>query len=155
MRKESMDTILTNLNDPSWWFTGVFFIVIALLIPKAITFVYAIPLHAKGFKRKFKLKNMKRVRGIRHDDTKVLMESIKTSAWMIVFILSILILMYSYITEPIWLSHAVNNTPTEKGSVMAFLALLLPIYVLEFIYLKQAGFLKLLMKHRDKLRIIG
>jgi hypothetical protein len=148
-----MDTILANLNEPSWWFTGIFFIVIALLIPKAITFIYAIPMHAKGFKRKSKLIELKRVKKIRHDDTKVLIESIKASAWMIVFILSILILMYSYLTEPIWLSHAVNNTPTEKGSGMAFIALSLPIYVLEIIYFKQARLLSVLMKYRDKLRI--
>ncbi|AIY63938.1 hypothetical protein [Pseudoalteromonas piratica] len=148
-----MDTILTNLNDPSWWFTGLFFVVIALLIPKAITFMHSIPLHAKGFKRKSKLADLKKVKGIRHDDTKVLIESIKTFAWMVVFILSILILMYSYLTEPIWLGNTLNNTPTEKGLGVALIALSLPIYVLEIIYLKQDRLLKVLIKHRDKLRI--
>jgi hypothetical protein len=31
-----MEQILKNLNDPSWWFTGVFFVVLGILLTKLL-----------------------------------------------------------------------------------------------------------------------
>jgi|SRR5690554_4144131 len=32
-----MDQILDNLHDPSWWFTGIFFVLVGILLTKALS----------------------------------------------------------------------------------------------------------------------
>jgi len=148
-----METIINNITDPSWWFTGLFFVLVAYLLPKFGKLFSSIPIHTEGFRRKQQLRITKRIRSIRFDDTKILVEAIKVSTWQVIFVLSIFVFFYGYLTEPSVLSNVSDETGFSKLQNILLFILSIPIYVIEILYLRQHLFFNRLMRSRDKLRI--
>ena len=75
-----MDQILKNLNDPSWWFTGMFFVLISLLLTKLMfswlpngfkAISKKIPVYGNMLSRKFKLRMLKAMKRNRQHEVRV------------------------------------------------------------------------------------
>ena len=72
-----MNQILVNIKNPEWWFTGLFFLVIGILLTKAINswlpaiwrkITYYIPSLKRGATRWLRLRLLKKVRNCRSKD---------------------------------------------------------------------------------------
>jgi MFS family permease len=66
--KNSMDQIIANIQDPSWWFTGIFFVLCALLVNK---FANYLPKFSVKRKRARRLKILKVIKNNRQHDLKI------------------------------------------------------------------------------------
>lgn len=115
---------------------------IGILLTKSTQIVKLIPIHTNGLKRKLKLKRLKKIKNIRFDNVKVISEAIKTSSWMIIFILMIFIVIYNHLTLPI-----------NKDNKTIELVISMPLFIIEFIYLYQNQFYKDIIKFRDRLSL--
>lgn len=123
---------------------------IAYFLPMGVKFLKSIPIHAKGFRRKLKLQFLKKIKSKRFDDTKIILEVIKTSGLFVVFLLLYFMLLYNFISQPFFLTKLAN--PDIARSVILFV-MSLPIYIVEVIYVTQREFFEELVKSRDKLGI--
>lgn len=137
-----MDAIVNNITDPSWWFTGLFFVGVAFLFPKLMQLINMIPQQAKGWRRKSKLESLKKIKSIRFDDIKVIIEGVKATTWHVVFIITILLFLYNF------LFTSLNTKFT--GTALIFYSI--PVYIVEIIYIVQDSFYKRLLRARDKIR---
>lgn len=63
-----MNQIISNLQDPSWWFTGLFFLLIGFAVRKLAT---SLPKLNDILKRKRRLKVLKTIKFYRRNDLKI------------------------------------------------------------------------------------
>lgn len=159
-----MKDIITNMYSPSWWFTGIFFIFVGLLISKLVqswipsllgylsaqtTFI------ARGQIRRFRIRYKKLIKSLRFDDVLVLREIIKGYIFLALFLLSILI-AFSTITSlsiGFELSQEKLNTAVLSEFSQFLICAILLVYILQILYLLQAFFVKKLLLHRGRVRI--
>jgi len=138
-----MEQIIRNLSDPSWWFTGVFFTVIGLilaflvgtLIPRAWSFI---PVIGKKLTRWKERKILIRIK--RHRQHAVSMGWLITRYWA----LAILSLMYVGFVA---ISFALLDISEDKtDEIKELFPLVIPIYIAQFFVLWEKGILKRAMK---------
>ncbi|MBN7771367.1 hypothetical protein KUV44_12525 [Marinobacter daepoensis] len=141
-----MDQILVNMKDPSWWFTGVFFVLVGIFLTKLASdwlpraWVYlgrVIPHVTRKIQRWRERKILLRVKRFRQYEIKV--------HWLIsrYWALATIFIMY---TGFIMISFAVSNSAErELTEIKRFFPLVLPIYGLQFIVMWEKSVLKRVM----------
>jgi hypothetical protein len=136
-----MDAILHNITDPSWWFTGLFFVGIAFLFPKLIPLIMKLLEQLNGCKKRSKLKALKKIKSVRFDDCKVIVEGVKASTWQVVFVITMLLFFYNFLFTSL----------QTKFTGLTLIIFSIPVYIVEVIYLTQDEFYKRLLTSRDKI----
>ncbi|MAP34741.1 MAG: hypothetical protein CME75_02900 [Halomonas sp.] len=146
-----MDQILVNMKDPSWWFTGVFFVLVGIFLTKLASdwlpriWVYlgrGIPHITRKIQRWRERKILLRVKKYRQYEIKV--------HWLIsrYWALATIFIMY---TGFIMISFAVSNSAErELTEIKRFFPLVLPIYGLQFVVMWEQSLLKRVMKAHIK-----
>ena len=110
-----MENIISNIKDPSWWFTGMFFVLVAYLLPKVVRGIQRTPQHAKGFVRGIEKKKLLRIKKTRFDDTKIIIEANKVNTWFILFCLTGVVILYNYLNGPFVLFDENKQIHIEQG----------------------------------------
>ncbi len=135
-----MDEILENLKDPSWWFTGIFFIATALIIS---WLVKKLPLWLKSWSRKSRAKELKKIKNIRRNTWEIHYQIASERSYFLVFTLLCLFYLILLVVTP--LSMVFNE------SILAGIILSSPVFVVEIIWLNRNVFLKTLLKYAHKI----
>lgn len=129
-----MDTILTNLGDPAWWFNILFPGLLVWLLPRVIRKLAAM---LGGLK----VRRMRRVKALRRDDLKIAYEMQKASAFYVVFVLS----------GAAWVV-ALALLPAEKISLAFVYTMGIPVLWAEFAWLGKDVLVRDVLKARDRLK---
>lgn len=135
-----MEAIINNLGDPSWWFTGLFFAALGLLLAKLSSHIpNTLKKLLKGIivRRRFKIKNT------RFNQSLVNYQIARTNLYFLIFI----IICCLYV---VWLISG-SFLSIVKASPWFAAALSTPIYVAEIIWLIQDIYTKDLAKSRGKI----
>ena len=126
-----MEEIVRNINSPAWWFTGVFFILVGLIIsglvkkwiPSLFSYLSeSTSLFARGLFRKLRLKYKLRIKSARFDDVLVLREIIKSYILLALFLLSVLI-FFSTLTG-LSIDFELSRRSLDKENLYRFVFLL-------------------------------
>ncbi|WP_178862332.1 hypothetical protein [Thiomicrorhabdus cannonii] len=137
-----MEQIANNLSNIEWWFTGIFFILVA----KIIQWLFKVlPTVTKKSYRAYQYKKLKTIKNIRWSSSAINYEIAKSQAWFVVFFITC-------ITFLGWLAYKPIQEFLSLG-VLAALVLTAPVYLFEFIWLNQDLKVKDLIRYRSKLRI--
>lgn len=130
-----MDQILKNLNDPSWWFTGLFFVFVGVLftkllfdwVPTTLKIISGkIPTYGSILAKILKLRMLKAVKGSRQHEVRV--------TWIIAryWSLATITTVYAVFALIMFLLYPKQET---KGitSQLVPLALFIPMYLLQLL----------------------
>ena len=136
-----MEQIYQNLMTPDWWFTGIFFVVIALVLQKIIKIL---PQRFKTFFRKIRAKNLKKIRRIRWCQSEINYEINKTTGRFFLFCLVCMAYLWMLIAyEPI------------KGifviSKLSGVILTIPVWIVEIFWLFQESKVREIIAYQKKL----
>ena len=137
-----MEQIYQNLLNPAWWFTGVFFILLGVLIK----WIFGItPSITRRIYRLSRCKKLRYLKNTRWSLVSVNYEIAKEQSWFIVFFVSCI----SFLG---WLAYEPIQVLFSK-SIIAGLFFSSPIYIFELLWLKQSMKVRELIKSRNKLNI--
>lgn len=147
------------LTNSTWWLQLFIQTIVGatlLLLVKKIYYKLALkiknPFNKRGFigriVRRFRLKDINKIKSIRQDRMKITQEISKKYAYMIIFIISILIYFWLIICLTI-LSEDFRSY-TNKIWLYNFFVLIVgsPIYIFELAYLNQKDFVQKLFKYK-------
>lgn len=137
-----MEQILINLNDPSWWFTGLFFVIIGIIFSKISKISEIIskilPAVGKHISDIDKLKINKRVKRYRQHQISV--NFMVARYWSLVSVMTI----YSILVVIFYLFYPDSHEYKDKKYFL--LILVVSIYCFQLIVIWERKFLKILMK---------
>lgn len=130
-----MDQILKNLNDPSWWFTGIFFVLVGILLTKFLfnwtpnlfrSISNKIPAYGDLLSRRLKLRILKAVKRNRQHEVRV--------NWAIARYWSIatIAILYMFFAMIIFLVSPKQEAAGIKHQLVPLL-LFTPMYFLQFL----------------------
>ncbi|ABO24720.1 hypothetical protein SHLO109777_06370 [Shewanella loihica] len=130
-----MDQILKNLNDPSWWFTGVFFVLVGILLTKLLfswipnvfrSISSKIPAYGDLLSRRLKLRMLKAVKRNRQHEVRV--------NWAIARYWSIatVAILYMFFAVIMFLVYPKQEVAGIKHQLVP-LMLFTPMYLLQFL----------------------
>lgn len=137
-----MEQIYQNMLTPAWWFTGIFFVVLGLVLA---WLVKRTPRLLKAWFRKLKLKNLRFVRSKRWCVASIQSEIAKAQSRFIVF----MICVFTFIG---WLAYEPIQQLFEAGLLVG-LIFSSPIYMFQMAWMRQDSKVDSLLFHRRKLRI--
>jgi hypothetical protein len=135
-----MEAIINNLGDPSWWFTGVFFATLGVLLAK---FSSHTPNVLKNTLKGLILRRKIKIKSTRFNQSLVNYQIARTNSYFIIFIL--ICCLYT-----VWLVSG-SFLIIVKASPWLAAALSAPIYIAEIIWLIQDTYTKDLAKSRGKI----
>ncbi|MDO6762572.1 hypothetical protein [Agarivorans sp. 1_MG-2023] len=141
-----MEKILTNLNDPAWWFTGVFFGLLLKFAPMA--FLHLRMRAGKGLRKFFRGRRYKYKRFLkesRHNIAAVNHQTAKSHAYFQMFVITCALYLVWYVAGPLF--------QIQKASLILFLICLLPMYTVQVYWMLQEGRAKDLVAEYGKVRI--
>ncbi|TOI28022.1 hypothetical protein CGI64_12105 [Vibrio parahaemolyticus] len=125
----NMEQIIHNLKDPSWWFTGVFFVVLGIVLTWIVPRVSRLfPYYKVEFARRRKLQRLKFIHQNRQHQ--VLVNWYTARYWAIATV-SIIYMVFAglmYTISPEIISNGYNK--------IALTALFLPIYIINFVVME-------------------
>lgn len=144
-----MDQILENLQDPSWWFTGIFFLLVGMILTRALSswlpitwkligkLVPKITLRLQRWKERRILKIVKRYR---QHQTEVIW--LTTRYWSL---MTLFIFYAGFLAISFSLQSEVSGKSTE---IRKLFPLVLPLYVFQSIVMWEQVVLKIVrMSH--------
>ncbi len=137
-----MENILNNIIDPSWWFTGLFFVFVSIALA---SIAKHIPAALKKYFRGVQAKRLIKIKSIRHSYSAVNYEIAKTQSRFILFIMFCGLMLVAFVSGPL-------NQILEISKLAAAI-ITSPIYIFEFIWLKQDSFTRSVINSQRKLRI--
>ena len=132
-----MNAILTNLCDPSWWFTGIFFILVALALPPILG---KAKIWLSSITRGISARKLRAIKRIRRDPLLISYEISKESANYILFMLVCFVYLFSFLLI------------IHKISTMIALIISLPLYMFEIRWIQTNIFVKEILDSRDKIK---
>lgn len=133
-----MDVILRNLSDPSWWFTGLFFVLVALAMPSLFRRLQRV---VRRTGRGMLARSRKRVKNARHDPLAITAAIGKANAQFTVFLL----LAFGY-----GLALLLLAAPYARMLVPLAIALSAPVFVIEIAWLNTDSYVKEVLKARAR-----
>jgi hypothetical protein len=142
-----MEQILTNIKDPSWWFTGVFFLVVGILLTKLLsTWIPSIwkyisklvPRMTRRIQRRKERRILIRVKRYRQHQIKV--NWLISKYWALV---TLFIMYAGFLAVSFSLSSEIDEKTTE---IRKLLPLVLPIYTFQLLIMWERIILKRVMK---------
>lgn len=133
-----MEQVLVNLQSPSWWFTGMFFILAGVLITQLIS--NWIPAYIKGLGRSKRKALLKVIKRSRQHPSKVIFSTVRYWCLAGVTILYFFLTILFYVLSPkeIW-----QNNYVVFGSLAT-------VYLLLFLVNKERTFIDELIKQHIK-----
>ena len=131
--------ILKNLQDPSWWFTGLFPAFVVWLIPKA--FRKLEPL-ARGLAKRSRLQNLKTVKRLRWDELHIQYLIGRANAHYTLFVALFVIFVLAALFTPA--RAALRSFP------LTFL-MASPVYIFELLWLTSDSKVKQAIKSRRRI----
>lgn len=136
-----MDAILNNLIDPSWWFNGIFFVLVAFLLPPLFRYARS---SLRKVARNRQAVARRKVKNIRLNAASLSYAIGRANVHYGLF----LALSCGYLFVLALLSSA------QKGeiSVVAAILLSIPVFIFEFAWIVSDSFVKDAIKARDKFR---
>ena len=135
-----METIITNLQTPSWWFTGLFFLFLGFTFK--IVFQH-IPLFMIGLLKSRKLKKIHKYRKLRYSQASITLSIIKAHSYFMIFIA--VCCMYA-----VWFTSS-PMIGLFKTNPLLFATLTLPIYIVEMAWLIKDKFAEGLVLEHNKI----
>lgn len=135
-----MDAILNNISDPSWWFSGIFFAIVGILLAKI---VHHIPRAVKTLLRSLIARRQRKIKKIRFNQSLVNYQIARANSYFIIFV----IICCLYAT---WLISG-SFLAIIKASPLSASVLSLPIYISEIIWLIHDSYAKSLAKARGRI----
>lgn len=133
-----MDQIFINLTDPSWWFTGIFFLIIGILLanlfskwlPKLFkVFSIFLPIASKKIFRMIKKKNLVRVKKYRQHEIRI--------NWLIARYWSIATLTTIYMVFSLVIYLLYPNLHNTENQKYLIISLFISVYALIFITIRE------------------
>jgi hypothetical protein len=141
-----MEKILENLADPSWWFTGLFFVVLVKFAPRLFAAVKSlISNRAKQFLRGRRLKHVSFLRDNRHNLAAVNYQSTKSQAYFVMFLLTCSLYLIWFTAGPLY--------EILKASDGLFVICMAPLYTVQLFWLLQESRAKNLVAEYGKVRV--
>ena len=134
-----METIISNLQTPSWWFTGLFFVFLIFVFQKASQYV---PKLMIGFIKKRKLQRLKVYRKLRYSQASITLSIIKAHSYFVIFIA--VCCMYL-----VWFTSS-QMSGLLKTDPLLFIFLTLPIYIAELAWLLKDKYAEGLVLEHNK-----
>ncbi|MCW5669395.1 MAG: hypothetical protein KIT86_07015 [Hydrogenophaga sp.] len=134
-----METILTNLSDPAWWFTAFFPAIAILLVPRL--WRYCAPKIRRLF-RGSRSRSLRRTRELRKDDLLLSKEMLSAQAAFFVFIMFVAVGLVLLVLSPLSIRPGVNS--------MFVFVLSVPILTSEVIWLLKDVRVQELLKYRRR-----
>ena len=134
-----MDKIFTNFQDPSWWFTGLFFLFLASVLPwlyKKILFLF------KSNSRKRTKKKLLFIKSIRHSAYKVHHQITIEQSYFLIFCITCFIYLVLLFISPL---AKIFNENMIVGFILSS-----PIYITEIIWLNKRSFIQTLIERAEK-----
>lgn len=130
-----MEQILKNLNDPSWWFTGIFFVLVGLFLTKVLftwlpsglkSISNKIPVYQGLLSRRLKLRMLKAVKRNRQHEVRV--NWVIAKHWSLITITT----MYAFFVLVMFLLY---QKPIDAGIRHQLVPsiLFIPMYFLQFL----------------------
>lgn len=135
-----METIISNLQNPSWWFTGIFFLLMGFFLPKIFQHI---PKLMIGFLKKHKLKRLKSYRKLRYSQASITLFIIKAHSYFVIFIA--VCCMYA-----VWFTSS-QMIGLFKTNPWLFAFLTLPIYIIEIAWLIKDKYAEGLVLEHNKI----
>ena len=137
-----MNEIILNLQNPAWWFTGIFFVVFFKLLP-----LLSAPLkgRTKLFFRGLRLKQAKFIRSNRHNLAAVNYQSIKSQSYFVVYMLICALYLIWYVTGQL--------IQIKNESFILFIICLIPMISFQIMWMNQNDNAKLLVSEYNKVRV--
>lgn len=136
-----MDEILSNLGNSSWWFTGIFFIVVFKLLPFITKYLKS---RVKVFFKGRRLKRALFIKSNRHNLAAVNFQSVKSQAFFVIF----MIVCSLYL---LWFT-AGQLFQIQQKSYVLFLVCLIPMLIPQFFWMYQEDKAKTLVSEYNKVR---
>ncbi len=137
-----MEQIYQNMLTPAWWFTGVFFVIVGLLLAWVVKHT---PRFFKAWVSRLKLRNLRFVKSKRWCVASIQSEIAKAQSRFIVF----MICVFTFIG---WLAYEPIQQLFEAGLLVG-LIFSSPIYMFQIAWMRQDSKVDNLLLHRRKLRI--
>ncbi len=137
-----MDSIISNLVDPAWWFTGLFFTALVSLTPKILRISQNL---LKGTLKGAVLRRLRKIKSIRFNQSFVNYEIAKANSYLLIFTMICCFYLTWYLIGPF-------KSIIEVSPILGFL-LSAPIYVSEVIWLRQDGLAKDLARARGRVSL--
>jgi hypothetical protein len=134
-----MDSIIANLTDPSWWFTGFFFLVVPWLLPYAFRALKPVLV---GFFRRKKRNNLRSVKALRWSSLRITHQISRANANYILFVIMLVVFVCSILFTPL---------RSIARSVPLTLLFAFPIYFFEIRWLNSDSLAKEAIKSREKI----
>jgi hypothetical protein len=141
-----MDKIIDNLTDPAWWFTGLFFVFLLKYSPYLFTLIKE--QIRKGSRKYFRAREYKYkcfLKVQRHNLAAVNYQSVKAHAYFLMFVISCSLYLVWYAAGPLF--------EIQKGSFTLFVICVVPMYMVQIIWMKQDIKAKNLVTEYNKVRV--
>jgi len=140
----SLSTVVSNLSNYEWWLNNILSGIIPTIFILSISKIWkSFRLSLKILSRRQKLRNLTKIKTLRRDDLKIIIESQKNSARFIIFIIM-----------AIFSITAIALNPVKEPSILFLMVnsmIMFPTIVAEIYWLNQDSFVKEIMLHREKL----
>ncbi len=135
-----MDKILADFQDPSWWFTGLFYLSLTFILPWAYK---KLSVFLKTSSRNRTRKKLVRIKAIRFSKYKVHQQIAIEQSYFIIFCVTCFIYVVLMFVSPLAKIFSENM-------ILGF-ALSLPIYISEIKWLFHQTFVESLIKRAEKI----
>jgi len=135
-----MDSIIANLIDPSWWFTGFFFLVIPWLLPRA--FRKLGPVLVRFFRRR-RRKSLLAIKAVRWSSLRINHQISKANANYILFVITFVVFACILLFTSV--GGVVKTWP------LSAVLFALPVYFFEVRWLNSEALTKEAIKSREKI----
>lgn len=136
-----MEGIKQNLMDPSWWFSGIFFICLTLLMPWALKHFRS---WLKAWGKASRVKTLRKIKNLRHQKWQIHYLIAIERSYFLAFLITSLFCLIILVVSPF--------SYLTRGNVLLTIILFSPALIVEILWLLKRDSLKLLIKYADKLR---
>lgn len=135
-----MDEIILKIQEPSFWFEGLFFVILLKLVS---LLAKKVPNWLSSWNRSSQAKELKKIKNLRRNSWEVHYQIAIERSLFIVFALVGLFYLVLLVATPL--------KEVFDKSIIAGLIVMSPVFVIEIIWLKRNSFLKQLLKYAQKI----
>jgi len=137
-----MNEIITNLNTPAWWFNIIFGSFIIWAVSRTLLFLKG---QMNNLFRRSNLHFARYIKNNRHNIAAVNYQMMKSLCCFITFLLTCFIYLFLIVIGPLM--------QMKDSSTAAFFICMIPLVIIEFIYMNQRDRAMRLVTEYNKVRI--
>jgi len=135
-----MEEIIVKLQMPSFWFTGIFYLFLGIIIKFLLAMI---PDAIRRYSRNSSAKSLRKIKNIRWNPYSVQYQIAIDRSFFLVFILICILYCILLVASPL--------TALLKQNFWVGMLLTLPIYVTEILWLNKASYVKQLIERAGKI----